>query len=169
MIRWQYFPKSKEVPDLLRSVIKCFEDEESKISSEVHTCRSNKVLGFVRPSLKDLGFKVESGRKAEQKIRVPVLFGLNGKPEKSFEVDAHDEKSRTVLEVEAGRAVTNYQFLKDFFEACMMSNVEYLVLAVRRIYRKRQKDFKNVLTFFDIFYTSGRVSVPSKGVLIIGY
>lgn len=108
------------------------------------------------------------GRKAEQKIRVPVLFGLDGKPEKSFEVDAYHEESRTVLEIEAGRAVTSYQFLKDFFEACIMCNIDYLVLAIRKIYR-RSKDFQKVLTFFDTLFASGRMAIPLKGILVIGY
>jgi hypothetical protein len=99
---------------------------------------------------------------------MPVLFGLDGQPEKSFEVDAYHEDDLIVLEIEAGRAVTNYQFLKDFFEACIMYNVDYLVLAIRKIYRK-SRDFKKVITFFDTFYTSGRMSTPLKGILVIGY
>jgi hypothetical protein len=38
---------------------------------------------------------------------------------------------RYVVEVEAGRGVVNYQFLKDFFEACTMVGVEKLCIAVR--------------------------------------
>lgn len=169
MVNWQYFPRSKSISSLLVDVIKCFEDVESQISSSNHECSSNKVLGLVRSGLETLGFKVETGRKAEERIRVPVLFGLNGRPEKSFEVDAHHKDKCIVLEVEAGRAVTNYQFLKDLFEACMMYEVEYLVLAVRKIYRKRQKDFNSVLIFFDTLYNSGRISLPLEGILIIGY
>ena len=41
------------------------------------------------------------------------LFGKNGKLEKSFEADALNTSRKTVLEVEAGRGVTNHQFLKD--------------------------------------------------------
>ena len=69
------------------------------------------------------------------KIKVPVLFGRNGQLEKCFQVDAFlDGEDSTVLEVEAGSAVTNYQFLKDLFEACMMHNVAYLMIGVRKIY-----------------------------------
>ncbi len=170
MITWQYFPKSKNVTNLLKDVIQCFEKIEPEISSENHKYSSNKVLGYIRPYLESIGFKVESGRKAEQRIRMPVLFGLEGKLEKSFDVDAYHEENQTVFEVEAGRAVTNYQFLKDFFEACMMYNVEYMILAVRKIYGARKnKDFKKILTFFDALYASGRMSIPLNGILIIGY
>jgi len=73
-----------------------------------------------------------------------------------------------VIEVEAGRAVTNYQFLKDFFEASMMYNVDYLCIAVRNIYRK-SKDFEQVVKFFDAMFSSKRIVVPLKGLLVIGY
>lgn len=168
MINWQHFPKSEDASSLFKEVIKCFEEVESEIASENHRWHSGRVLRYVRPHLERIGFKVEIGKKAEQKIRVPVLFGLDGKPEKSFEVDAYHEDSRTILEIEAGRAVTNYQFLKDFFEACIMLNVDYLVLAIRKVYRK-SKDFKKVLTFFDTLYASGRLLIPLKGILVVGY
>ena len=168
MMRWQYFPKSDKVPSLLREIVKCFEKMESNITSKSKGLHSNEVLDYVRPSLELIGFEVETGRRADQRIRMPVLFGLNGKPEKSFDVDAYHGKNKTVLEIEAGRAVTNYQFLKDFFEACMMYNVDYLVLAIRMIYRK-SKDFEKVLTFFDTLYVSDRISLPLKGILVIGY
>lgn len=78
------------------------------------------------------------------------------------------KKKKIVIEVEAGRAVTNYQFLKDLFQACVMSDVDYLVIAVRNIYRKNQ-DFEKVISFFNTLYASGRLILPLKGILIIGY
>ena len=168
MINWQFFPKCKDASSLLKAVVRCFEDGEPEIASENHTCQSNEVLEHVRPYLERIGFRVETGRRMEQKIRVPVLFGLDGTPEKSFDVDAYHEGSKVVLEVEAGRGVLNHQFLKDFFEACIMSNVDYLVLAIRKIYGTRH-DFEKVVTFFDTFYASGRMSIPLEGILVIGY
>lgn len=50
----------------------------------------------------------------------------------------------------------------------MMTDVDYLVIAVRKIYRKNP-DFQNVVTFFDTLFTSGRLKLPLKGILIIGY
>ena len=78
-------------------------------------------------------------------------FGRNGKPAKSFAVDAFHEESKTVLDVETGRGVMNNQFLKDFFEACVMSYIDYLILAIRKDY-KNNKDFETVSTFFDTLY-----------------
>ena len=168
MIQWQHFPKSTDAPKLLKDVIRCLKKIETDIDSQKHRYNSDEVLGFIRPHLEQLGFRVETGKKADQKIKVPVLFGMNGIPEKSFEADAYHKEGRTVVEIEAGRAVMNYGFLKDLFEACMMYDVDYLVIAIRRIYRT-SKDFEKVIAFFDTLYASRRISLPLKGILVIGY
>jgi hypothetical protein len=169
MISWQYYPKSDEIPSNLLKVVESFKRRQEYIDSSKHKLSSNKVLFFLRNDLAGMGFKVEKGRKMEDKIRVPVLFGRDGQLEKSFLVDAFQADSGTVLEVEAGRAVTNYQFLKDLFEACMMHGVNYLVVAVRNVYRNKQKDFEKVLAHFNTLYASERLKLPLKGILVIGY
>ena len=74
-----------------------------------------------------------------------------------------------MLEVEAGRAFLNNQFLKDLFQACMMHNVEYLGIAVRMIYLDKNKDYEKVVQYFDTLYASNRLQLPLKGLLVIGY
>jgi hypothetical protein len=73
-----------------------------------------------------------------------------------------------VLEVEAGRALLNNQFLKDLFQASMMVEIDYCVIAVRNLYRSNN-DFRSISTFLETLYTSSRLQLPLKGVLIIGY
>ena len=94
---------------------------------------------------------MEKSKKKKDKIAIPGLFGIGGKVEKKFEADAYSSKNSTIIEVEAGRAVVNFQFLKDLFEAIMMQGVDYLVIAVRTIYR-RKKDFDYVKLFFESLY-----------------
>src|SRR3984885_10680936 len=87
---------------------------------------SDTVMAGLRPGLERLGFRVEKGKSSEGKIVVPVLFGRKGKILKCFNADAHAPSQGWVLEVEAGRAVDNNQFLKDIFDifqACMMHDV----------------------------------------------
>lgn len=168
MICWQFFPKSRVIPEHLKDVLGVFELNESLISSDIHNYGSNEVLEHVRASLELLGFQIEKSKKSNDKIKVPVLFGQNGKLEKYFDADGYNTETKTVIEVEAGRAVTNYQFLKDLFQACMMYEVDYLVIGVRKDYRGNP-DFQNVITFFDTLYSSGRLQLPLKGILIIGY
>ncbi|NLL25201.1 MAG: hypothetical protein BWY50_01780 [Spirochaetes bacterium ADurb.Bin315] len=168
MINWNYYPKNTRIPDHLNQIIKVFEKNQDNIDSSINQLASNEVLKRITNDIVGLGFKVEKSKKKADLIRVPVLFGLNGKEIVSYEVDAYNSMNRTVIEVEAGRAVTNYQFLKDFFECCMMYDVEYLCIAVRNIYRK-SKDFDIVCNFFESFYTCNRVKISLKGILIIGY
>ena len=168
MINWQFFPKSRIIPEHLQNVLDVFELNEVWIDSDTLNYSSNEVLEKVRAGLEKLCFVVEKGKKSNDKIKVPVLFGQNGKLEKYFDADGYNKQSKTVIEVEAGRAVTNYQFLKDLFQASMMYEVDYLIIAVRRNYRGNP-DFQNVITFFETLYASGRLQLPLKGILIIGY
>jgi len=127
------------------------------------------VLAVVSVDLEVSGFRVEVSKKREGKITVPVLFGKNGKIEKHFDADAWNIETKTVIEVEAGRAVTNYQFLKDLFQASMMEGVDFCVIAVRNIYQDTQKDFDKVCNFMETMYASERLRLPLRGILIIGY
>jgi hypothetical protein len=168
MINWQFFPKSDAVPDFLSNLVDIFKKHIIEIDSRTNNLNSNSVLAALRQDLVKAQFQVEQGKKLEDKIKVPVLFGRNGQLEKSFHVDAYHNETGTVLEVEAGRAVTNHQFLKDLFEACMMHNVNYLTIAVRNTYRNKP-DFETVITHFETLFASGRLVLPLKGILIIGY
>ncbi len=167
-MKWTFFPRNKRVPSELTELINIFEKNEVKISSKEHSLKSNDVLGIVADDLSHDGYVVEVGKKDKDKVKIPVLYGENGSPSLNFEVDAYHEKYKIVVEVEAGRAVVNYQFLKDFYEACCMENVTYLCIAVREIYRKNQ-DYQKVCQFFNSMYISNRFIIPLKGILIIGY
>ena len=167
MINFQFYPKNKQITHDLRSVVDVFKANVTKFESPKFTLESNEVLNHVANGLKKIGYRVETSKKSSDKILVPVLYGLNGHLEQRFEADAYNEEKGIVVEVEASRAVTNYQFLKDLFEACVM-DVNYLVIAVRNEYRN-SRDFEKVITFFNTLYTSNRLQLPLKGVLIIGY
>ena len=167
-IEWYYFPKHTRIPHHLSKIVKIFEDNYERIASPSHTLASNEVLAQVREDLTQAGFQVEKSKQSKDKIHVPVLFGLNGDVKKSFDADAFNKETATVLEVEAGRALTNHQFLKDLFEASMMENATFLAIAVRQRYRNHN-DFEKIIDFFDTLYSSGRIQLPLKGILIIGY
>lgn len=169
MINWAHFPQTEKPTKLSFRVIEVFESISDSIDSSTHDVQvSNEVLAKAAKNFETLGFKVETGKRKADKVRVPVLYGRNGRVEKSFEADAYHEGEGYVIEVEAGRGVVNYQFLKDLFQACMMTDVDYLCIAVRNIYRN-SKDFEKVFTFFDTLFKSKRMNLPLKGILIIGY
>lgn len=167
-LEFQLYPKNKEMTENLMRIINIFDCNFNKFDSTKFTYKSNEVLSFVAEDLDGLGYKVERSKIKEDKITVPVLFGRNGKAEKWFDADAYNPNEKTVIEVEAGRAFTNYQFLKDLFEASVMNNVDYCVIAVRRIYLGNL-DFEKIIQFMDTLYSSNKLEIPLKGVLIIGY
>ena len=175
MINYQFFPRSHGLTKEMKQIVDCFKavDAAKAANSQL---RSNDMLGLVRPHLEKFGFKVESGKAKEEKIDVPVLFGENNSIDKSFFADALSADGRIVLEVEAGRAVRNNQFLKDIFQACMMFDVEYLAIAVLNEYRFNKtggggisRDYHEVKTFLETLYVSNRIRLPLKGILLIGY
>lgn len=154
--------------ETIQSVIDCFGRHISEIDSSAHNLKSDEVLKAIAPELKDLGFKVEESKVSEDKIKVPVLFSLNNRIDKFFDADAVSSDGKIVLEVEAGRAYSNNQFLKDVFQACMMYGVDYLIIAVRNDYRGHA-DFDSIFNFFETLYINGRLQLPLKGIVLIGY
>lgn len=169
MINWVYFPKSSPPPEFGLHVVALFEELAEVIDSSTTVGQhSDTVMARLRPGLEKLGFKVERGKSIEDKIVVPVLFGRKGRILKCFNADAHAASTGWVLEVEAGRAVDNNQFLKDIFQACMMHDVLHLAIAVRNTYRSSD-DFAKVESFLETLYVSGRLQLPLKGILLIGY
>jgi hypothetical protein len=169
MINWQFFPTSLPCPHHLVEVLNIFEKESIEIDSFTHDeLHSNSVLAIIEPGLTEIGYEVETSKKQIDKIKVPVLFGRNGVISKAFEADGWHKGHSTVIEVEAGRAVANNQFLKDLFQASMMESVRYCVIAIRNTY-KNSKDFETVCKFMDTMYASDRLRLPLDGILIIGY
>ncbi len=172
MLHWAYFPRSAKATPLALSVVTAFEISHASFTSDEHKFNSNEALALVAPHLKALGFAVESGKKKVEKVNVPVLYGNSGAIDKSFDADAYHEAGKFVIEVEAGRGLVNYQFLKDLFQACMMDEVEYLCIALRNVYvagGMKSQDFNQVVRWFDTLYASNRLQLPLKGILIIGY
>jgi hypothetical protein len=167
-INYQFFPRSQGINSDIRKVIDCFINVEDEINSKQFNLKSNEVLQKLQVGLLGLGYKVETSKSHIDKIDVPVLFGLDNRIDKSFNADALSSNGKIVIEVEAGRATENNQFLKDIFQACMMFEVEYLVIAVRNIYRGH-KDFEIIYTFLETLYISNRLHLPLKGIVLIGY
>lgn len=84
MVNWFYYPKSAKPTSLALRVVEAFQIAHPAIDSGNYELSSNEVLAKVRKGLESAGFLVETGKKASEKISVPVLFGLNGRLEKSF-------------------------------------------------------------------------------------
>ena len=105
----------------IREIIDCFKKVDEEKGTQQLT--SNDMLALLRPHLEAIDFTVEKGKAADEQIFVPVLFSENDTVDKFFAADALSNDHKIVIEVEAGRAVFNNQFLKDIFQACMMYEV----------------------------------------------
>lgn len=126
-----FYPKSNDIPTHLRAVIDdVFIKNQNSIDSSINQYSSNEILEILRTSVESLGYLIEKDKTSEGKIKVPVLFGLNGSYDKSFDADGYHKELKTVVEVEAGRGVTNYQFLKDLFQACVMHGSATFIYAI---------------------------------------
>lgn len=172
-LNWSFFPQTDNAPKDLIDVVKIFEKNFEKINSKTKDTNesrqnSNKILNIVEQDLIEAGYEVEQGKRSDQKISVPVLFGNQGAVVKTFEVDGWNKNKKIVIEVEAGRAIDNYQFLKDIFEASVMNDVDYLIVAVRNSYKGRS-DYKKILDWINIVYLSKKIKFDLKGILLIGY
>jgi hypothetical protein len=176
MINYQFFPRSHGVTPEIQAVIDCFKKVEPLLEQpNVHRV-SNDVLALVRPYLEAIDYSVETGKGKDEKIDVPVLFGENNEVDKFFFADALSGDGKIVIEIEAGRAVFNNQYLKDIFQACMMYEVEYLVLAVLNEYHYKvngveriSNDYNYIKTSLETLYISNRLKLPLKGILLLGY
>jgi len=159
MIQYQFFPRSQGITEEIKKVIDCFYEVKDQIDSDINNLKSNEVLKVLYKPLTKIGYSVETSKAKVDKINVPVLFGLGNQIDKSYNADALSKDGKIVIEVEAGRATANNQYMKDIFQACMMFEVEYLIVAVRNTYLK-QKDFNIVYTFLETLYISSRLHLP---------
>ena len=169
MTSWQYYPRASQCPPHLIDVIDVFKKHAVRINSGRKRKRhSNAVLSVLASDLKQLDYRVETGKRRKDKVNVPVLFGRNGEVQKSFDADAYNRNESTVVEVEAARTVPGNQYLKDLIQASLMESVKYCVIAVRNR-SNTSKDFETVCRFMDTMYASSRLRLPLDGILVIGY
>ena len=183
-INWSYFPKTDPIPQELKEAINIFEKNFKKIDTITaesiiaksskkrkdtpEALESNDVLEILSQDFLDANYKIETSKKNKDKIRVPVLFGEKGSTAQAFEPDGWNEEKKIVLEIERGRAYANNQFLKDIFEASVMVDIDYLVLAVSNLY-KESKDYEKIVSWLETIYTTNRIKFSLKGILLVGY
>jgi len=96
MTSWQYYPRASQCPPHLVDVIDVFKKHAVRISSgRKRKHHSNAVLSVLASDLKQLDYRVETGKRRKDKVNVPVLFGRNGEVQKSFDADAYNRNEST--------------------------------------------------------------------------
>lgn len=171
-IRWRVYPASQRPGPLVEQIAEVFRAQQSLIGTPPNKPRSDTVLAAVSEGLQALGFEVETSKQA--KIRVPVLYGENGMPLKTFEVDAWHPGAKAIIEVEAGIAVDARKIYQDLFEAMALPDVDFCCIAVQNAYHPARKtsaidDFSRSDRILETLFASNRIALPLATVMLIGY
>lgn len=171
-VRWQVYPTSQRPPQLIRDIAAVFEAQSETVGTPPNRVDSDTVLKAVAPGLRSLGFKVEASK--SDKISVPLHYGVNGKPGKTYSVDAWHPDHGAVIEVEAGSAVDARKLYQDLFEAIAMPDVRFLCIAVQNAYHPERRkeafdDFERGKKILDGLFASGRMVLPIEAIALLGY
>jgi hypothetical protein len=176
-IRFSTYPKTEPPPHFTESIVRVF----SGLSAQIATTQlekgltSDAVLAKIAPSLVKLGFEVESGKSAKDKVERPVFFGENGEPELRYQIDGFHAQWKCGIEVEAGRAFMSNAVYRDLIQAALMVDLDHLCLAVPMVYKFQtggrtgtSRDYDNARAVADALYGHTRLRLPYR-LLVIGY
>lgn len=178
---WSYFPRNTRPPQWAEDLVA----ETARVEDSIHTreagrpkerTSSDAVLGQIAPGLQRLGYQVETGKAADQKIRRPVLFGDDGQAQLTYEVDAFHDELGVAVEVEAGRGAQNGADYRDIIRTSLLLDADYLAMWLPINYHYKQAGrpmkttaYSNTRSTLEAIYSSRRLILPFTGVLIIGY
>jgi hypothetical protein len=170
---WTYYPRNTRSPQWVAELVDAVAAVESVISTETvkeDRLTSDVVLARLRPGLTDLGYAVESGKTAASKIRRPVLFGENGVPEVSYEIDAFHDEQGVAVEVEAGRGARGNATYRDIIRASLILDARYFALLVPVTYRHQSSGrqievhaYADAQGQLSAIYASQRLRLPFDG------
>jgi hypothetical protein len=176
--RWTYFPRNQAAPVWVGALV----DRVAQVELQIDTrplpeaaadrLTSDIVLSHLRPGLESLGYTVESGKKAAQKIHRPVLFGENGISTVKYEVDAFHQEMGIAVEVEAGRGAFSNADYRDIIRMSLMVDSSFMVL-LQPLYYRTANTTKSAYTstkdLLEAIYSSQRLHLPFQGALLVGY
>jgi hypothetical protein len=175
--RWRYYPASNVPPEWVSDLTQVFAATKEKIdSASIQGEGSDGILASLSPGLIELGYQVEGGKKASDKIERPVLFGDEGRPRVHYEIDAWLPDLGVVIEIEAGRGWMGNAFYRDVIRTSLIVGARYLSIGVMNeyVYKSGGKpqtshDYENARDQLDAVFASGRLVLPFDGVLLVGY
>ena len=175
---WSYFPRNARPPswavDLVELVEACRPtlDTGPVPAAAADRLTSDVVLAVLRPGMEGLGYTVESGKLAHQRIKRPVLFGDYGRPSVSYEIDAFHDELGIAVEVEAGRGAMGNADYRDIIRMSLLLDARFMVLMLPLVYRygrTQTSAFERTRDQLSAIYASDRLRLPFDGTLLIGY
>jgi hypothetical protein len=174
---WFYYPSRTRPPQWALDFVAAVRSRRTAIdSATVDGLKSDTVLAALAPALGPLGYKVELGKRAADRIRLPVLFGDGGRERVAYEVDAFHEDLGIVVEIEAGRGARGNAVYRDLIRASLLLDAHFLALGVMNTYRHNVRDrqvsvesYRDAKDQLDAVYASDRLRLPFDGLLLFGY
>jgi hypothetical protein len=174
---WKYYPARDRAPGWVAGVVRAFADSAGQLDSRKGLqMTSDKALAELRPALVALGFDIEGGKKAADKLRRPVLFGEQGREARAYEVDGFHPEEGVALEIEAGRGTQGNAIYRDLVQTSLLIDARYLALGVLIEYHFKSggksmisPDYRKTVSVLDAIYASQRLALPLEGVLLLGY
>lgn len=175
---WSYFPSNTQPPTWVDEVAQVVDSRRQVISTEAAKTglSSDAVLRELAPGLMALGFQVESGKARMGKIERPVLFGENGIPTVTYEVDGFHETHGIVLEVEAGRGARGNAEYRDLLRTSLILDANFLILMLPIAYRFNANGregtefaYRKTRDLLSAIYASQRLRFPFQGIVLVGY
>lgn len=175
---WDYYPRNARPPEWVEPLVATVRAAEQAISTVEHKTGldSDRVLQELAAGLRKLDFAVESGKKASERIRRPVLFGRNGQAEVSYEIDAFHDAHGIVVEVEAGRGARGNATYRDIIRTSLIVDAKYLALLLPISYRHVSGGreisvpaYEDCAYLLSALHASQRLQLPFRGVLLVGY
>jgi hypothetical protein len=176
---WTYFPHNEKPSPWVDDLLEVVKAAEGAICTETprEGLTSDTVLLALAPGMRLIGYDVESGKTTAGKVRRPVLFGENGMPTVTYEVDAAHDDLGVVVEVEAGRGARGNAAYRDVIRTSLILDARYLVLMMPVTYRistgtvraTSVPAYRDARDMLDAIYASRRLPLPFAGVLLVGY
>lgn len=176
---WSYYPRNARPPTWVAELASAVANSQEAIATQFSSptrLRSDEVLQVIAPDLVKLGYAVETGKSAAGKIKRPVLFGENGVPSVSYEVDAFHDAEGIVVEVEAGRGARGNASYRDLIRTSLIVDAKYLALLLPLVYRHQSAGrqvavhaYQDARAQLDAIYASDRLRLPFTGTLLVGY
>jgi len=179
---WSYYPRNTRPPKWATDLVGAVASHHSEIDTApvradgADRLTSDYVLAKIRSSMEAIGYTVESGKQASQKITRPVLFGEDGRPQISYDIDAFHDELGIAVEVEAGRGSNGNADYRDIVRTSLLLDANFFVLMMPISYHFKSGGRPQVVTGYansrgqlDAIYASQRLRLPFDGVLLIGY
>lgn len=174
---WKYYPTRDRPPAWVRDLVEVVRARrEQTDSAKVEGLTSDRVLSHLRVGLETLGYRVETGKRKEERIPLPVLFGNEGQEKVRYEVDAVHDKLGVLVEIEAGRGARGNAVYRDLIRSSLIVDARFLALGVMKEYRHQSggkpivvKSYEESRALLDAVYASQRLILPFGGLLLFGY